>query len=340
MPMRSCRSSKKPACSMAASTTVSWTAGWWCSRSTATPPCSATRRRRSPAMTRSPIADRHADALLALPQVTAPDTLPAIDAAHRAALATLRRQYQVRRLKLMLRRVLKRGKRKYAFLALLVAAALTLLAYPCNAGVPFVRWFGRLPPRLSTGTKPHAKLFQFDSTPTSPAGWVSGGSCGVSHHDHLIQLSFACGCGHRDCCRQRCQCRACRQRHDPLFRLQGGLLRRRFRRRGHADLPWPFLSRSRSGACRAASPSGLPRPISAAPCGRRRVRDATGVYGAAGGGGAIGKGAQVIVMTNDKGATLELTGRQVGLQVNADIERDGDFVEVGGGSLGGCSSGV
>ena len=51
----------------------------------------------------------------------------------------------------------------------------------------------------------------------------------------------------------------------------------------------------------------------------RRVRDATGVYGAAGGGGALGKCAQVIVMTNDKGATLELTGRQVGLQVNADL---------------------
>ncbi|ESW67511.1 MULTISPECIES: hypothetical protein [unclassified Mesorhizobium] len=51
----------------------------------------------------------------------------------------------------------------------------------------------------------------------------------------------------------------------------------------------------------------------------RRVRDATGVYGAAGGGGALGKGAQVIVMTNDKGAQLELTGRQVGLQVNADL---------------------
>ena len=58
-----------------------------------------------------PFADRHADALLALPQVSAPDTLPAIDAAHRAALATLRRRYQVRRLKLMLRRVLKRRKR-------------------------------------------------------------------------------------------------------------------------------------------------------------------------------------------------------------------------------------
>lgn len=51
----------------------------------------------------------------------------------------------------------------------------------------------------------------------------------------------------------------------------------------------------------------------------RRARDVSGVYGAAGGGGAIGKGAQMIVMTNDKGAQLELTGRQVGLQINADI---------------------
>ncbi|CCV08478.1 conserved membrane hypothetical protein [Mesorhizobium metallidurans STM 2683] len=51
----------------------------------------------------------------------------------------------------------------------------------------------------------------------------------------------------------------------------------------------------------------------------RRARDVTGVYGAAGGGGALGKGAQVIVMTNDKGAQLELSGRQVGLQVNADL---------------------
>ncbi|WP_095084537.1 hypothetical protein [Mesorhizobium sophorae] len=51
----------------------------------------------------------------------------------------------------------------------------------------------------------------------------------------------------------------------------------------------------------------------------RRVRDVTGVYGAAGGGGALGKGAQVIVMTNDKGAQLELTGKQVGMQVNADL---------------------
>jgi hypothetical protein len=51
----------------------------------------------------------------------------------------------------------------------------------------------------------------------------------------------------------------------------------------------------------------------------RRARDVTGVYGAAGGGGALGKGAQVIVMTNDKGAQLELSGKQIGLQVNADL---------------------
>ncbi|MER9105882.1 hypothetical protein EOA13_36495 [Mesorhizobium sp. M7A.F.Ca.US.011.01.1.1] len=51
----------------------------------------------------------------------------------------------------------------------------------------------------------------------------------------------------------------------------------------------------------------------------RRARDVTGVYGAAGGGGTIGKGAQVILMTNDKGAQLELSGKQVGLQVNADL---------------------
>jgi hypothetical protein len=51
----------------------------------------------------------------------------------------------------------------------------------------------------------------------------------------------------------------------------------------------------------------------------RRARDVTGVYAAAGGGGALGKGAQVIIMRNEKGAELELSGKQVGLQVNADL---------------------
>jgi hypothetical protein len=44
-----------------------------------------------------------------------------------------------------------------------------------------------------------------------------------------------------------------------------------------------------------------------------------GVYGAAGAGGALGVGAQAIVLRNEKGATLYLTGRQIGLQINADL---------------------
>ncbi len=50
-----------------------------------------------------------------------------------------------------------------------------------------------------------------------------------------------------------------------------------------------------------------------------RASDVEGVYGAAGAGGAIGRGAGTIVLTNDKGAVLELAGRQVGLMVNADF---------------------
>jgi hypothetical protein len=44
-----------------------------------------------------------------------------------------------------------------------------------------------------------------------------------------------------------------------------------------------------------------------------------GVYGAGGAGAAVGVGAQAIVLRNEKGATLSLTGRQIGLQVNADL---------------------
>lgn len=51
----------------------------------------------------------------------------------------------------------------------------------------------------------------------------------------------------------------------------------------------------------------------------RGAGDVAGVYGAAGGGGALGVGAQAIVLSNEKGAVLRLTGRQVGLQINADL---------------------
>jgi len=44
-----------------------------------------------------------------------------------------------------------------------------------------------------------------------------------------------------------------------------------------------------------------------------------GVYGAAGLGGAVGVGAQAIVLRNEKGSTLQLSGRQIGLQINADL---------------------
>jgi hypothetical protein len=51
----------------------------------------------------------------------------------------------------------------------------------------------------------------------------------------------------------------------------------------------------------------------------RRASDVTGIYGAAGGGGALGVGAQAIVLRNEKGAVLELTGKQVGAQINVDL---------------------
>ena len=50
-----------------------------------------------------------------------------------------------------------------------------------------------------------------------------------------------------------------------------------------------------------------------------RPSDVAGVYGAAGAGLAIGRGARAIVLTNQKGAVLELSGQQVGLMANVDL---------------------
>ncbi len=50
-----------------------------------------------------------------------------------------------------------------------------------------------------------------------------------------------------------------------------------------------------------------------------RPSDVAGVYAAAGAGLAVGTGARAIVLTNQKGAVLELSGRQVGLIANADL---------------------
>jgi hypothetical protein len=50
-----------------------------------------------------------------------------------------------------------------------------------------------------------------------------------------------------------------------------------------------------------------------------RPSDIAGVYGAAGAGLTVGRGARAIVLTNQKGAVLELSGRQTGLMANADL---------------------
>ena len=51
----------------------------------------------------------------------------------------------------------------------------------------------------------------------------------------------------------------------------------------------------------------------------RRAQDVAGVYAAAAAGAAVGRGAQAIVLTNQNGAVLTLTGRQAGLIVSADL---------------------
>lgn len=47
--------------------------------------------------------------------------------------------------------------------------------------------------------------------------------------------------------------------------------------------------------------------------------DIEGVYGAGSAGAAVVRGAQAVVLTNQKGAVLELAGRQTGLIVNVDL---------------------
>lgn len=50
-----------------------------------------------------------------------------------------------------------------------------------------------------------------------------------------------------------------------------------------------------------------------------RPSDIEGVYGAAGAGATIIRGPQAIVLTNQKGAVLQVSGRQTGLMLNLDL---------------------
>ena len=51
----------------------------------------------------------------------------------------------------------------------------------------------------------------------------------------------------------------------------------------------------------------------------RRPQDVEGVYAAGSAGAALGRGAQVIVLTNQNGAVLSLSGRSVGAILSADL---------------------
>ena len=51
----------------------------------------------------------------------------------------------------------------------------------------------------------------------------------------------------------------------------------------------------------------------------RSASDVAGVYGAGGAGAAIGPGARAIALTNEKGALLTMSGRQIGLEANIDL---------------------
>ena len=50
-----------------------------------------------------------------------------------------------------------------------------------------------------------------------------------------------------------------------------------------------------------------------------RPDDVVGVYAQGGAGAAVGRGAQVVVLTNQRGAVLSLSGEQAGLIVSADL---------------------
>ncbi len=47
--------------------------------------------------------------------------------------------------------------------------------------------------------------------------------------------------------------------------------------------------------------------------------DVAGVYGAGAAGAAVIRGPQVVVLTNQRGAVMELAGTQTGLMVNLDL---------------------
>ena len=71
-----------------------------------------------------------------------------------------------------------------------------------------------------------------------------------------------------------------------------------------------------------ASSSADRRPLQGRVRNIGQPSDIAGVYGAAGVGVAFGAGVRGIVLTNQKGAILELSGKQLGLMANVDLSGD------------------
>jgi hypothetical protein len=94
---------------------------------------------------------------------------------------------------------------------------------------------------------------------------------------------------------------------------------RRLGRRRHVELPRPELRNVRRRPDYGLVFGGSKTVLRGRASNIERPSDVAGVYGAAGAGLAIGGGARAIVLTNQKGAVLELSGRQVGLMANADL---------------------
>ena len=138
--------------------------------------------------------------------------------------------------------------------------------------------------------------------------------------------------------------RLCRDFVPALSRSSPSLGRRGASTAAHADSGTIRISVVKGGWVIGGSGrqrrAGLPRPALSAvdrrhelwphlrriadQSGRQRDQysppsDVAGVYGAAGAGLAVGGGAQAIVLRNEKGAMLTLSGRQVGLIASADL---------------------
>ena len=110
--------------------------------------------------------------------------------------------------------------------------------------------------------------------------------------------------------------RGLRVAHD----LQGGMDHRRLRRLRRAEFPRAAaIALSTGGLDYGLVFGGSKTVLRGRVSNIYRPSDVAGVYGAAGAGLAVGRGARAIVLTNQKGAVLELSGHQVGLMANADL---------------------